>query len=77
MGAPKFGDFIENGWASHENPRRFGTFVRAGRRTGRLNPGPYWELTDRNGAFWEVSASEDSKLVNHGPHSPQSGEAKS
>jgi hypothetical protein len=66
MSGPRFGDLIENGWASTENPHRFGTFVRAGRRTGRLNPGPYWELTDRNGTFWETSCAEGSKLTNHG-----------
>lgn len=50
----KFGDLVENGWASADNPTRVGYFVREFRRTGRLNPGLTWELTDGKGAFWEV-----------------------
>lgn len=64
MSGPSFGDLIENLWASEKNPRRFGTFVRARRRTGRMNPGLHYELTDRNGKFWEVGVSD--KLINHG-----------
>jgi hypothetical protein len=51
---PSFGDVIENGYASEGNPTRRGFFVRAFKRTGRLNPGLTWEITDKLGKFWEV-----------------------
>ena len=51
---PSFGDVVENGWASEENPTRKGYFVRAFKRIGRMNPGLTWEVTDRAGRFWEV-----------------------
>lgn len=51
---PEFGDIVENGWASEENPTRKGYFVRAFKRVGRMNPGLTWEVTDRAGRFWEV-----------------------
>lgn len=54
---PAFGATVTNHLASVENPRRRGYFVRAGRRTGRLNPGVWWELTDGRGDFWQVSPS--------------------
>jgi hypothetical protein len=40
---PKFGDPVINLDASEENPTRYGFFVRVVRRTGRLNPGTWWE----------------------------------
>lgn len=53
---PKFGEVVVNPVASKDNPRRRGLFVRAGRRTGRvMNPGPWWELTDGEGDFWQIS----------------------
>lgn len=51
---PSFGDGIENGYASEDNPTRRGFFVRAFKRTGRMNPGLTWEITDGAGKFWEV-----------------------
>lgn len=51
---PEFGDIVENGWASEENPTRKGYFVRSFKRIGRMNPGLTWEVTDRAGRFWEV-----------------------
>lgn len=51
---PRFGDLVTNLMASPENPTRTGRFVKAGRRTGRMNPGPWWELTDGRGNFWQV-----------------------
>ncbi len=59
----KFGDLVENGWASDDNPTRVGVFVRRGCRTGRMNPGPYAVLTDMKGKFWEVFVRDDSKLT--------------
>lgn len=50
---PRFGDIIRNHWAGEQNPRRVAIFIRVGRRTGRLNPGPYWECTDGKGSVWQ------------------------
>lgn len=60
---PRFGDLVENGWASEENPTRRGFFVREGKRTGRMNAGTYWEITDGKGKFWECPLSADHKLT--------------
>ena len=49
----KFGDVVENGWASEDNPTRTGVFVRKGSREGTMNAGPYIRLTDMKGKFWE------------------------
>jgi hypothetical protein len=59
---PCFGDVIENGWASEANPTRIGLFVREGRRTGRMNPGRYFEVTDGKGKFWELPLDRDHKI---------------
>lgn len=42
----RFGDIIENGWASKNNPHRKGIFVRHNRNK--------IELTNGKGKFWEV-----------------------
>lgn len=52
--SPSFGDVVENGYASEDNPTRRGFFVRAFKRTGRMNPGLTWEITDKAGKFWEI-----------------------
>lgn len=62
----RFGDEIENGAASHDNPRRRGFFVRKDVRTGKVNPGPYVELTDKRGHFWEVSLGPGHRLTRIG-----------
>lgn len=49
---PKFGERVENPVAGPANPRRIGMFVRTVRRSGRLNPGTWWQLTDGQGDFW-------------------------
>lgn len=54
--APKFGEWMRGVWASASNPHRDGMFVRTERRTGRLNPGTWHELTDGNGEFWSYPA---------------------
>lgn len=62
---PAFGDIVENGWASEDNPTRTGFFVREFRRTGKLNPGLTWEITDGKGKFWEFNPkdiAEDNRL---------------
>lgn len=60
---PRFGDIITNGWASEDNPTRVGLFVREGRRTGRMNPGRYFEVTDGEGKFWELPLGRDHKIT--------------
>lgn len=52
---PKFGDWMRNPWAGESNPQRDGMFVRAGRNTGRCNPGPWYEFTDGKGEFWQMN----------------------
>jgi hypothetical protein len=59
----KFGDLVENGWASEENPTRKGFFVREAKRTGKLNAGRYWEITDGKGKFWELSPVGEHKIT--------------
>ncbi|WP_028547221.1 hypothetical protein [Paenibacillus taiwanensis] len=54
----KFGDLIENDYASHENPRRIGIFVRK-------NSKGHFEMTDGKGTFW-LSAADNDKLVKIG-----------
>lgn len=55
---PKFGDLVTNNWASMDNPCRVGIFVRAGHRPkGQMNSGPWWELTNGKGDFWEMTPS--------------------
>jgi hypothetical protein len=51
--APKFGEWLRGIYASERNPYRDGIYVRTIRRTGRCNPGTYFELTDGNGNFWQ------------------------
>lgn len=63
---PSFGDLVENGWASENNPTRRGFFVREYVRTGKLNAGRTWEITDRRGKFWTIepwTVSEDGRLT--------------
>jgi hypothetical protein len=60
---PKFLDIVENGYASKENPHRIGVVVKTGYRTGRMNPGKYYVLTDTLEDFWEVPASSDKLKV--------------
>lgn len=59
---PKFGDIIENGWASERNPHRKGIFIRKKRYSGRVNPGLHWVLTDGKGDLWELPIDKESKI---------------
>lgn len=70
----RFGDRVENGHASHDNPRRQAFFVRKGVRTGKLNSGPFAELTDGNGEFWEISLRDDHQLTRVAPALPREKE---
>jgi hypothetical protein len=56
---PKFGDIVTNHLAGESNPGRVSFFVRAGRiPRGRMNAGPYWELTDGLDTFWKIRPSD-------------------
>jgi len=50
---PKFGEWFRGIYASEDNPIRDGMYVRTIRRTGRLNRGTFYELTNLKGKFWE------------------------
>ncbi len=54
ISAPRFGARVTNLIAGETNPTRVGYFVRAGRNTGRMNHGPWWECTDGRGKFWRL-----------------------
>ena len=58
----KFGDLIENGYASKDNPQRVMIFVRRGFRPGRLNHGPYVELTNGRGSMATFSTQAGHRL---------------
>lgn len=55
---PLFGEMMRGIWASKSNPQRDGKYVRTVVRTGRLNPGKFYELTDGKGRFWRYDASQ-------------------
>jgi hypothetical protein len=61
----KFGDLIENGWASEDNPHRTGYFVEhKWIKTGKHSRSKLLRLTNRKGDFWEVYAdSMKLKLI--------------
>jgi hypothetical protein len=50
---PVFGERVRNTMAGDGNPQRDGMYVRTIRRTGRLNHGTWYEITDGKGAFWQ------------------------
>lgn len=54
MGEPNFGKWMRGIHASPDNPHRDGMFVETiRRRSGRMNSGVYYRLTDGKGRFWE------------------------
>ncbi len=57
MTPPPFGSLVTNLLAESRSPRRRGYFVRALRKKDRgvILPGWWWQVTDGNGLFWEVS----------------------
>jgi hypothetical protein len=57
-GMPVFGEWFRGIWAGENNPLRDGRYVRTIRRTGRCNPGTFYELTDGKGRFWQFEAKE-------------------
>ncbi|OON35631.1 hypothetical protein BTJ39_22415 [Izhakiella australiensis] len=50
---PEFGDRMRNLVAGQDNPRRDAYFVKVKKLTGRLNPGIWYTMTDRNGNVWD------------------------
>jgi hypothetical protein len=54
----KFGDIIENGWASERNPTKFGIVVKA--RGHSIN------CTDGAGKFWDLVFDAGTKIKIHG-----------
>ena len=54
----KFGDIIENGWASEQNPNKFGIVVKA--REHSIN------CTDGKGRFWDLLFYTGTKIKTHG-----------
>jgi hypothetical protein len=50
----KFGDIIENGWASEKNPNKFGIVVKA--RGHSIN------CTDGEGRFWDLVFDAGTKI---------------
>lgn len=61
---PQFGDVMRNPWASKDNPRRDGMFVREKRVTGKCNRGIWYQFTDGRGNFWETSG-DFAMFVDH------------
>jgi len=50
---PQFGDKMRNLIAGESNPRRDAYFVKSYKVTGRFNPGTWYTMTDKKGAFWD------------------------
>ena len=53
---PAFGEWMRGVFASESNPIRDGMYVETIKRTGRVNRGTWYRLTDGNGRFWEFQA---------------------
>lgn len=70
----KFGDLIENGYASEGNPERVMIFVRHGYRPGKLNSGQFVELTDGKGSRATFSTDGEHRLRKVGVWSRPSAE---
>ena len=60
---PKFGEWLRGIYASESNPQRDGMYVRTIRRTGRMNPGTFYEMTDGNGRFWQYPAQSVERVA--------------
>jgi hypothetical protein len=57
---PEFGDPMRNPWAGESNPTRDAYFVKSKVVTGRMNPGLWYQMTDKKGKFWD---SDGKSLV--------------
>ena len=58
----KFGDMVENGWASEDNPTRVGYYIR----TTKAGV----EMTDGHGTTWTINNDKNSKFRLVEPTSP-------
>ena len=67
---PKFGEWLRGIYASERNPQRDGMYVRTIRRTGRTNPGTYYELTDGKGRVWSYPAQSVERTPKPAPAMP-------
>lgn len=63
----KFGDIIENNYASEDNPKRVGIFLK------KTSKG--YEMTDAKGNFW-LSAHDNEKLIKIGSIVGRKGDDK-
>lgn len=63
MGRFKFGDIVENGWASDSNPTKRGIYLWSFNRTGRMNPGKHVKLLHDDGRTGELRISDDDKMT--------------
>ena len=59
----KFGDIIENGYASDSNPRKRGVYLWSFTRAGRMNPGKHVKLLHDDGRTGELLISDDDKMT--------------
>lgn len=71
---PKFGDMVRGVFASESNPIRDGMYVETIRRTGRMNPGKFYRLTDGKGKFWEFPAQHTIPLDQPATQDDSSGD---
>lgn len=62
----QFGDIIENGWASKDNPTKRGVFLRYLHRTGKLNPGKHAVLRFESGVTGEFRIDMEARLTKIG-----------
>lgn len=58
----KFGDKLENGYASEDNPTKRGYFVRFCRAQNL----PCVEVTDGKGKFWKVIFDKEHRITKIG-----------
>lgn len=59
---PKFGDRLRGIYAGESNPQRDGIYVETIRRTGNMNRGTFYRLTDGKGHFWTYPATSTAFL---------------
>ena len=53
---PVFGEWMRGIYAGMKNPQRDGMYVETIRRSGRMNHGTWYRLTDGKGKFWEYES---------------------
>lgn len=68
---PTFGEAVRNTCAAQSNPRRDGYFVRKVVRTGVLNRGSFYEVTDGAGHFWLLPVAVVARAPTAAPSEAQ------